>query len=497
MEKQAMPEPDLQRLFGEVDRLVETIAVEAADRIQRWEPAIERSAFHADGANLAHYLALRRRDLRALQRDLMALGLSSLGRLESRVMPTLLAVRSALAAIAGLADPGRPPVEAFFSGEQALENASRTVFGPENPRRPVSLLVTCPSEAADDASFMLRLAQLGVESVRINCAHDDADRWTKMIDHARAAGGQTGRPMRVFMDLAGPKIRTGLIRGPIGVERALPGARLAIVPPGGLDAVPEEAGCFAAECTLGEAVAAAHIGDRLFVDDGKLAARIDSIEPWGLMATVVAAADKGVRLKSEKGLNFPDTLLDVPALTAKDRADLAFIAAHADGVGYSFVQSAADVALLQEALAAQRPDDWRTLALILKIETPRGVAALPDIIAQAAGRQPTAVMIARGDLAVEIGFARLAEMQEEIMWIGEAARVPVIWATQVLEHLIRKGTPSRGEMTDAAMAARAECVMLNKGPFLFEAIAELDTLLERMTGNQRKKTPQLRRLRSW
>jgi pyruvate kinase len=220
--------------------------------------------------------------------------------------------------------------------------------------------------------------------------------------------------------------------------------------------------------------------------------RRDAVDPY-----IVAAADKGVRLKSEKGLNFPDTLLDVPALTAKDRADLAFIAAHADGVGYSFVQSAADVALLQEALAAQRPDAWRTLALILKIETPRGVAALPDIIAQAAGRQPTAVMIARGDLAVEIGFARLAEMQEEIMWIGEAARVPVIWATQVLEHLIRKGTPSRGEMTDAAMAARAECVMLNKGPFLFEALAELDGLLERMTGNQRKKTPQLRRLHSW
>jgi pyruvate kinase len=106
-------------------------------------------------------------------------------------------------------------------------------------------------------------------------------------------------------------------------------------------------------------------------------------------------------------------------------------------------------------------------------------------------------MIARGDLAVEIGFARLAEMQEEILWLGEAAHVPVIWATEVLERLIRKGRPSRGEMTDAAMAARAECVMLNKGPYVFEAIAELDTLLGRMKAHQHKKTPQLRRLRSW
>jgi pyruvate kinase len=135
--------------------------------------------------------------------------------------------------------------------------------------------------------------------------------------------------------------------------------------------------------------------------------------------------------------------------------------------------------------------------LVLKIETPEAVANLPDIVVQAAGRQPTAIMIARGDLAVEIGFARLAEMQEEILWIGEAAHVPVIWATQVLEHLVKKGTPSRGEMTDAAMAARAECVMLNKGPYLFKAITELDTLLARMGGHQHKKTPQLRALRSW
>jgi pyruvate kinase len=102
-----------------------------------------------------------------------------------------------------------------------------------------------------------------------------------------------------------------------------------------------------------------------------------------------------------------------------------------------------------------------------------------------------------GKLAVEIGFARMAEMQEEILWIGEAAHVPVIWATQVLEHLIKKGTPSRREMTDAAMAARAECVMLNKGPYLFGVIDELHTLLGRMGEHQHKKTPLLRRLKSW
>ncbi|MBV9511034.1 MAG: hypothetical protein JO303_12215, partial [Caulobacteraceae bacterium] len=199
----------------------------------------------------------------------------------------------------------------------------------------------------------------------------------------------------------------------------------------------------------------------------------------------------------EKALNFPDTALEIEALTAKDREDLAFVAAHADGIEFSFVQSAEDVRLLQAALAEQRPGDWTDMGLILKIETAKAVTHLPEIIVQAAGRQPAAVMIARCDLSVEIGFARTAEIQEEILWLAEAVCVPVIWATQVLESLVKTGTPSRGEMTDAAMAARAECVMLNKGPYLLDAIDQLQTLLRRMDAHQHKKAPKLRRLRSW
>jgi pyruvate kinase len=116
---------------------------------------------------------------------------------------------------------------------------------------------------------------------------------------------------------------------------------------------------------------------------------------------------------------------------------------------------------------------------------------------RAAGKQSFGVMIARGDLAIEIGYQRLAEIQEEILWLCEAAHVPFIWATQVLENLVKKGAPSRGEMTDAAMAERAECVMLNKGSFITEAIKILDDVLTRMEAHQVKKTPQLRALHSW
>jgi pyruvate kinase len=105
-----------------------------------------------------------------------------------------------------------------------------------------------------------------------------------------------------------------------------------------------------------------------------------------------------------------------------------------------------------------------------------------------------AVMIARGDLAVECGFERLAEVQEEILWLCEAAHVPVIWATQVLETLAREGLPSRAEVTDAAMAHRAECVMLNKGPYVLQAVRVLDDIVRRMHGHQAKKRSMLRQL---
>lgn len=488
---------EASRLHAEIEGLIDALHHERDGQMAIWADSIVRAGFAESAANLAAYMALRRRDLRALQRPLMALGLSSLGRLESRVLPTLVAVKAALAALAGLAPEEGMPAEAFFSGERRLVECAHEVLGLPPSSRPTALLVTCPTEAADDPSFMRGLADRSVEAVRINCAHDGPDRWARMIGHARAAEKATGRRFRILMDLAGPKIRTGEVRLPVDQKRIGKGALLAIVPAGGLDRIALDDVHFAVECTLPEALDSVKVGDRVYVDDGKLGAEVQRLESWGRIARVTSAPAKGVRLKPEKGLNFPDSDLKVAALTDRDLADLDFVAAHADGIGFSFVQSAADVAMLQDALAQRRPNDWHSLSLILKIETSQAVHNLPDIVVRAAGRQPTAIMIARGDLAVEIGFARTAEMQEEILWIGEAAHVPVIWATQVLEHLVQKGTPSRGEMTDAAMAARAECVMLNKGPYLFEAIDELDTLLGRMDENQHKKTPQLRRLESW
>jgi pyruvate kinase len=207
----------------------------------------------------------------------------------------------------------------------------------------------------------------------------------------------------------------------------------------------------------------------------------------------------GERIRPEKGINFPDTELDIGALTAKDLIDLDFIAEHADIVNYSFVRTVEDMRQLQEALRERITDAERLarLAIVAKIETRRAVQNLPDLIIAAASSQPFGVMIARGDLAVEIGFERLAEIQEELLWLCEAAHTPVIWATQVFETFVKTGVPTRSEVTDAAMSERAECVMLNKGDFVVDAVELLDHVLRRMEGHQFKKRAELRALKSW
>ena len=178
-------------------------------------------------------------------------------------------------------------------------------------------------------------------------------------------------------------------------------------------------------------------------------------------------------------------------MTPKDREDLEFATQNGDMVSLSFVRRPEDVAELIAEL--DRLEATKT-GIILKIENRRAVEDLPRILLTAMGRPMTAVMVARGDLGVEIGFERMAEIQEQILWICEAAHVPVIWATQVLESLVKRGLPSRAEVTDAAMSGRAECVMLNKGPHILLALDFLCDVLARMEGHQTKKSALMRKL---
>jgi pyruvate kinase len=206
---------------------------------------------------------------------------------------------------------------------------------------------------------------------------------------------------------------------------------------------------------------------------------------------ITQARADGEKLGAEKGINLPETQIDIPAITADDLEALQFVVKHADIVGYSFVRTESDVRQLLDHLARM---DARHLGLILKIETRKAFDNLPKLILAAMHTRSIGIMIARGDLAVECGYQRLAEVQEEVLWICEAAHVPVIWATQVLESLAKKGIPSRSEITDAAMGERAECVMLNKGPYAVTTVRVLADILKRMQAHQEKKRSMLREL---
>jgi pyruvate kinase len=264
----------------------------------------------------------------------------------------------------------------------------------------------------------------------------------------------------------------------------------------GLDAVLDDEGEIVQParvgCSLPEIFRCVRVGERIFFDDGRIGGAIQSVAEDRIRVEITSAAGGAAKLRGEKGINLPDSDLDLPALTEKDIEDLAFVAGHGDMVALSFVQRPEDVERLLAELArlGNRP-----LGIVLKIETQRAFERLPLLLLAAKRQAPVAVMAARGDLGVEVGFERLSEVQEEILWICEAAHVPVIWATQVLESLAKGGMPSRAEVTDAAMGGRAECVMLNKGPYIRETLRFLVDVLERMQEHQHKKTARLRMLR--
>ncbi len=244
-------------------------------------------------------------------------------------------------------------------------------------------------------------------------------------------------------------------------------------------------------CTLPEVVAQLPVGQAVWMDDGKIAAVVIEQSPEGALLRITKTKPGGARLQADRGLNFPGLSLNLPALSAKDLKDLDTIIPLANLVGFSFVESAEHMRTMLDALRQRQGEH---LGVIAKIETAMAFHRLPEILLAALGHQPLGVMIARGDLAVEVGPERLAEVQEEILWLAEAAHLPVIWATQVLEQLTKKGIISRPEFTDAAMGVRAECVMLNKGPYAVEAVHTLNDILIRMQAHQHKKFSRLRAL---
>ena len=526
----------IDQLWSLRGRMLETEAA-LAPHLERVSPV-----YRASARNLAHYLALRQDDRRPLQEWLAWVGLSSLGRAESHVLANLDKVIGILHRLTGQPWQPRPQDEpaGIQSSRKLLEQHTAELLGVPPPGRAVRIMVTLPSEAAGDFGLIRGLVDSGMDIARINCAHDGPAEWKAMAANVRRAARALRRPVRILMDLGGPKLRTGPIaQGPAVLKlrplrdelgRVLAPARIGIRVAGAtlpVDAAPvhigvdaewldqletgdcldltdargadrslvvvrrDEAGVLAdcaqtaylvpetrlkrrrkghmprssilsdlpchegtlhlerggtlhltrgvavqpvlkgqgerhqsvptVACTLPEVFEQVSVGERVWFDDGRIGGVIRRVEPEWLEVEITNARDSGEKLAGDKGINLPDSQLDLPALTDKDIEDLAVVAKEADLVGLSFVHRAADIETLRACLRDLGAPD---LGIVLKIETRRGFENLPQLLFSAMASNAAGVMIARGDLAVECGYERLAEVQEEILWAAEAAHMP-------------------------------------------------------------------------
>ena len=453
--------------------------------------------FRQSALNLYHYLVLRSSDLRDLHDPLSDLGVSSLRSAEGYVLGNLHHVVKNLNCLAGNSWNEALPEYAigYRDSKELLWEQTARLFGRPGAQQRTEIMVTLTAGMAADPALLTEMAQSGMSVARINLAKDDETVWQEMVDAVHQAGEASGRVLRIYMDLGGPKIRTQYPKGcgpvpltagnrfwlqeePVSEEQFL----AALEDPAG--SVPVRL-----NITLPEILPKLETGDILYFDDGLVKGKVVAREPGAICVEVLQSHQP--KLKSNKGINIPDRDLGLPSLTESDLKNLPFVARHADMVGYSFVNKPEDVQALYRALDELGAD---RLGVVFKVETPLAFANLPMILLEGMKRNRIGVMIARGDLAVELGFDRISEVQSEILWFCEAAHVPVIWATQVLDTLAKTGIATRAEISDVTLGTRSECVMLNKGAHILDAVKILKTILGRMQAHTSKKKDALREL---
>jgi pyruvate kinase len=237
-------------------------------------------------------------------------------------------------------------------------------------------------------------------------------------------------------------------------------------------------------CSHPDVIDQVMVGHRVFIDDGKIEAIVRSSNKEYLETEIVSPIGMIAEIKSNKGINFPDSSIRMPALTPEDIENLDFVVKYADLVGLSFVHRPEDIHDLHKELSKLNRAD---LGIVAKIETADSIHNLAKILIAGLELPKFAILIARGDLAVEVGFENLAFVQEDILCLCEAAHIPAILGTQILESLAESGLRSRPEIIDAIMGQRAECVMLNNGTHIVEAVKTLAGLLSTEERHQIKK----------
>ncbi len=325
-------------------------------------------------------------------------------------------------------------------------------------RRKVKILATL-GPASSNKETITALLRAGADAFRVNMSHGDHETHSRTIGLIREVEKELNRPVAILCDLQGPKLRVGKFKD--GAAFIRHGAHFT------LDRNPEPGDETRVELPHPELFGILQKGQRLLIDDGKLRLVVIRAEADSLLCT----AEVGGPISDRKGVNVPDTLVPVPALTEKDRRDLAFAIQHeADWIGLSFVQRPEDVAEARRLMGGHG-------ALMAKIEKPSAVETLDEIIELSDG-----IMVARGDLAVELNPEEVPPLQKRIIESVRLAGKPVVVATQMLESMIERPTPTRAEVSDVANAVYdgADAVMLSAetaaGAWPVEAVTIMDRI---------------------
>ena len=330
-------------------------------------------------------------------------------------------------------------------------------------RRRRTKLVATLGPASSNADMLAQLFQAGADVFRLNFSHGSHEDHGRNIDLIRDLEAKTGRPIGILADVQGPKLRVGRFMG--GAIVLTPGQTFR------LDLNPTPGDLTRANLPHPEIISAAQIGSHLLLDDGKLKLRVTHVREDHLETIVVT----GGRLSDRKGVNVPDVVLPIPALTEKDRADMEFaLQRGVEYIGLSFVQRPEDVI---EARGLINGRAW----VLSKLEKPQALDNLDEILALS-----DAVMVARGDLGVELPPEEVPLAQKRIIKAARALGKPVIVATQMLESMISAPTPTRAEASDVATAVYdgADAVMLSAetaaGQYPVEAVTIMDRIVDRV-----------------
>jgi pyruvate kinase len=322
-------------------------------------------------------------------------------------------------------------------------------------------IVATLGPASSNAEMIAKLFVAGADVFRINMSHTSQDRMREIIAMIRSVETDTGRPIGILVDLQGPKLQLGTITG--GSIAVKEGDTVV------LDSNPAIGGADRIYLPHPEILAAVQVGHTLLIDDGKVRLVVTAVEPQRVTTRVVV----GGKLSDRKGVSVPDSTIPLSALASKDLSDLeAALEAGIDWVALSFVQRPEDIA------EAKKLTRGRAL-LMAKIEKPQAVQRLAEIIELA-----DALMVARGDLGVEMPLEKVPGVQKQMTRMGRATGKPVVVATQMLESMISSPVPTRAEVSDVATAIYegADAVMLSAesaaGQYPIEAVATMNRIAE-------------------